>query len=130
MTAVTDTLLKHLHISCVAASYTLFVLRGIWMLHDSPIMQQRWVKIAPHTIDTLLLVSALALAYSIGQYPFVDGWLTAKVIALLLYIALGIVALKYGRTKRTRLSAWIAAQLVFGYIVLVAMSHNPIPFIS
>lgn len=125
---MTYTLLKHLHLSCVAASYVLFVLRGTWMLRDSPILQQRWVKIAPHTIDTLLLASAFALAYSIGQYPFVDSWLTAKVVALLLYIGLGFVALKYGRTQRTRLSAWIAAQLVFGYIVLVAVSHSPFPF--
>lgn len=122
------TLLKYLHISCVALSYTLFVLRGFWMLRDSPIMQRRWVRIAPHIIDTLLLASAVWLAYLLGQYPFVDGWLTAKVTALLLYIALGSVALKYGRSKRIRLSAWIAAQLVFGYIVLVAVNHSP--FIS
>lgn len=128
MNAVTYTLLKHLHMTCAAASYTLFFLRGIWMLRDSPIRQRRWVKIAPHTIDTALLASALWLAWTIGQYPFVDGWLTAKVIALLLYIALGFVALKYGKTKTIRLSAWIAAQLVFGYIVLVAVNHSPFIF--
>lgn len=121
-------LLKHLHITCAAASYALFLLRGIWMLRDSSVMRQHWVKIAPHAIDTLLLASAIALAYTIGQYPLADDWLTAKVAALLLYIALGFVALKYGRSKTVRLAAWLAAQAVFGYIVLVALHRNPIPF--
>ncbi len=121
-------LLKHLHISCAAASYALFLLRGIWMLSDSPIMRRRWVKLVPHTIDTGLLASAIALAYTIGQYPLAESWLTAKVAALLLYIALGLVALRYGKNKAVQLSAWLAAQAVFGYIVLVALNHDPLPF--
>jgi uncharacterized membrane protein SirB2 len=120
-------LIKNLHITCAAASYTLFLLRGIWTLRGSPIMRQRWVRIVPHVVDTVLLSSAIALAYSIGQYPFVDGWLTAKVLALLLYIGLGFIALKYGKSRRIRLSAWLAAQAVFLYIVLVAVSHDPFP---
>lgn len=123
-------LLKILHISCAAASYTLFMLRGFWSLNTSPLMQQRWVKIVPHIVDTILLTSALALAYTIGQYPFVNGWLTAKVLALLLYIGLGLVALKYGNNYSTRLIAWLAAQAVFIYIVLVAIHKNPNPFLN
>lgn len=122
-------LLKYLHMICAAASYALLFLRGLWMLRESPVMRQRWVRIVPHLIDTLLLSSAIALAMTIGQYPFVNGWLTAKVVALLLYIALGFVALKYGRSRNARLAAWIAAQLVFGYIVLVAINRDPLPFI-
>jgi uncharacterized membrane protein SirB2 len=121
-------LLKSIHISCVASSYMLFFLRGIWSLNGSAIMSQRWVKIVPHVVDTLLIVSAVALAFSIRQYPFVDAWLTAKIFALLLYIGLGFVALRYGRSKTIRLSAWIMAQLVFIYIVMVAIGHNPWPF--
>ena len=121
-------LIKTIHISCAAASYLLFFLRGIWKLTGSAIMSQRWTRIVPHVVDTLLIVSAIALAVSIRQYPFVDAWLSAKVIALLLYIGLGFVALKYGRSKTVRLSAWIIAQLVFAYIVLVAINHNPWPF--
>jgi uncharacterized membrane protein SirB2 len=121
-------LLKTVHISSAASSYILFFLRGIWSLNGSTIMSQRWIKIVPHVVDTLLIVSAITLAFSIHQYPFVDAWLTAKVIALLLYIGLGFVALRYGRSKTVRLSAWIMAQLVFTYIVLVAISHNPWPF--
>ena len=125
---VSYALLKHLHISCAAASYALFLLRGIWMLRDSAMMRQRWVKIVPHMVDTVLLGSAVALAWAIGQYPFVDGWLTAKVAALLVYIALGFVAMKYGKSKTVRLAAWLAAQAVFGYIALVALYHDPVPF--
>ncbi len=121
-------LIKSLHTSCVAASYTLFLLRGIWVLRDSPIMQQRWVKIVPHIIDTALLTSAVALAWMLGQYPFMDSWLTSKVCALLLYIALGYTAFKNIRCKRCFITAWIAAQFAFAYIVLVAINHNPYIF--
>lgn len=123
-------LLKTVHISCVVISYSLFFLRGIWSLRDSPIMRRRWVRRVPHVVDTLLLASAIALAFSIEQYPFVDAWLTAKIIGLLLYIALGSVALRFGRSKTIRIAAWLAAQVVFAYIVLVAISHNPVPFIG
>ena len=121
-------LLKAIHVFCAVSSFILFFLRGIWSLNNSPIMRQRWVKFVPHIVDTLLLASAIALAITIHQYPFVDAWLTAKVAGLLLYIWLGLVALKYGRSKAVRLSAWLAAQAVFIYIVLVAKNHNPLPF--
>lgn len=122
-------LLKHIHVTCAGLSFTLFFLRGIWSFNGSPIMRQRWVKVVPHVVDTALLASALALAYTIGQYPFVDAWLTAKVFGLILYITLGSVALKHGKSKATRIAAWFAAQAVFGYIVLVALNHNPVPFV-
>ncbi len=123
-------LLKTVHISCVVGSYTLFLLRGIWSLNGSPVMRQRWVRITPHVVDTLLLASAIALAFDIEQYPFVDAWLTAKVIGLLLYIALGSIALKYGRNRKMRIAGWLAAQAVFVYIVMVAVSHSPVPFLG
>jgi uncharacterized membrane protein SirB2 len=119
-------LIKTVHIISVAGIYILFFLRGIWSLNGSSVMSQRWIKIVPHVVDTLLIISAIALAFSIHQYPFVDAWLTAKVIALLLYIVLGFVAFRYGRSKTVRLFAWILAQLVLIYIVLVAFSHNPL----
>lgn len=122
-------LLKTIHVSSAALSFVLFFLRGFWTLNGSPIMQQRWVKIVPHFVDTLLLACALGLAYTIQQYPFVNAWLTAKFFALLLYIGLGSVALKHGKTRTIRISAWLAALAVFAYIVMVAMTHDPLPFI-
>ena len=120
--------LKTIHVSCAALSFALFFLRGIWSFNGSTIMRQRWIKIVPHVVNTALLTSALGLAYTVGQYPLVDGWLTAKFFALLLYIGLGSVALKYGKTRRARQAAWLAAMAVFAYIVLVAVTHNPVPF--
>ncbi len=122
--------LKHLHLTAVALSFTLFALRAFWMLRESPQLQQRWVKIVPHIIDTVLLVSALSLAWMLQQYPFVDSWLTAKVLALLAYIGLGTVALKRGRTRKIRILALAGAVLSAAYIVSVALSHQPFPGLS
>ncbi|MBI5658755.1 MAG: SirB2 family protein [Nitrosomonadales bacterium] len=121
---------KTVHVACVAASYTLFFLRGVWLLQGSPIMRQRWVKVVPHITDTLLLASAVALAIGIRQYPGTDAWLTAKVAGMLLYIGLGMVAFRFSKTLRTRIVSWVAAQLVFFYIVAVARAHSPLPFIA
>lgn len=119
--------LKYVHVSCVVLSYSLFFLRGVWMMADSAQLARRWVRIVPHVIDTVLLASAIAMAIMIRQYPLVAPWLTAKVIGLVAYIALGTVALKRGRTKRMRIVAWAAAQVVFLYIVAVAVLKRPLP---
>ena len=117
-------LLKLTHVICVALSYAGFALRGIWMMRDSRLLERRWVRVLPHVVDTLLLASAIALAVLLKQYPLVEPWLTAKVVALLLYIGLGMVALSYGSTRRLRIGAWIMAQAVFLYIVGVALTRN------
>ncbi len=96
------------------------------MLLGSDLLQGQWVKLTPPVIDTVLLASAIVVSITIQQYPFVHTWMTAKVIALLLYIGLGMLALTYGKTKTVRTGAWIAAQLCFFYIVAVAMTKNPL----
>ena len=120
--------LKMIHVTSVIISYLLFSLRGIWMMQGSAALKQRWAKVAPHIVDTMLLTSAIALAVKIDQDPIHDAWLSAKVLGLLLYIGLGMMALRFGKTRRARVSAWIAAQLVFLYIVLVAVTKNPMLF--
>jgi uncharacterized membrane protein SirB2 len=116
--------LKHLHITFAVLSGSFFLLRGVWMLLDSPLLQRRWVRIVPHVVDTLLLASALGLVFWSGQYPFVQSWLTAKVLALLAYIVLGTVALKRGKTKGIRTFALLAALATFAYIVAVALTRR------
>ncbi len=118
-------ILKHLHVTCVALSGLGFLLRGGLMLADSPLLQARLLRILPHVVDTLLLASALSLAALLGQYPFVAGWLTAKVLGLIAYILSGTVALKRGRTKAVRVLFLILALGCFAYIVSVALSRNP-----
>lgn len=118
-------LLKMIHVGSIILSYLLFLTRGIWMMQDSAKLQQRWVKILPHIIDTVLLTSAIALVVTLQQSPLSDSWLSAKVIGLLLYICLGMVAMRFGKTRKTKIIAWVAAQCVFAYIVLVALTKSP-----
>ncbi len=118
--------LKHLHVTCVVLSGLGFCLRGIWMLGESPLRQHRLARVLPHIVDTLLLGSALSMAWISGQYPFVNGWLTAKLFGLLAYILLGMMALKRGRTRAIRLRYFCLALLAYVYIVGVALSRNPL----
>lgn len=115
---------KRLHMSSVALSGMLFLLRGFWMRRDSPMLGRRWVKVVPHVVDTVLLGSAVTLAIWSSQYPFAQDWLTAKVLALAVYIALASVALKRGKTRRVRIAAFAAAAAVLLYIVRVALTRQ------
>ncbi len=120
--------IKALHVTCVAVSYALFFVRGVWMIRDSAMLERRWVKVLPHVNDAVLLTAAIALAVMLRQYPFVHAWLTAKVMALAAYILLGLVALRPGRPKAARVAAWIAAQVMFLYMVAVAHTRNALVF--
>ncbi|RJF99342.1 SirB2 family protein [Noviherbaspirillum saxi] len=115
---------KHFHMTFVALSGILFLIRGLLMLADSPALQKRVLKIAPDVVDSLLLASAITMVVWSAQYPFVQNWLTAKVIALVAYIILGTVALKTGKTKAIRVTAFITALLIFAYIVKVALTRQ------
>lgn len=120
--------LKTLHVATVVIALALFLLRGVWMIAESPRLAARWTRIVPHINDTVLLVSGIALAWTLSLSPLEHGWLAAKIVALLAYIVLGTIALKRGRTRGQRIAAWIAALVVLGYIIAVAHAHNPLPF--
>ena len=120
------TTLRITHITTVILTGTLFLVRGIWMVQGSPKLQHPFVRIAPHVNDTVLFLSALGTAALLGEYPFVDHWLTAKFLALPIYIVLGHIALKRGRNPRQRLIAFAAAVLTFTYIVGVALCRDPL----
>lgn len=122
--------IKHLHVTCVVLSGLGFLLRGAWMLGGSPLLRHRLTRVLPHVIDTLLLVSAIVLVVMIEQYPFVAGWVTAKVLGLLAYILLGTVALKRGRTPMVRGAAFAAAIAVFLWIVSVALTKSPLGYLA
>lgn len=122
--------IKHVHITAVTLSFALFLLRGVWMLGESAMLERRWVRVVPHVVDTVLLAAGIWLAVMLSQIPGVSEWLTAKIVALVLYIGLGTVALKRGRTRSQRAAAWMAALAVFGYIVAVALTKNPTPWSS
>ena len=119
---------KYVHVACVVLSLAGFAARGALMLRASPLLQTRFVRVAPHVVDTLLLGSALWLAWMMHQAPFVHGWLTAKVLGLLAYIVLGSIALRRGRTRAVRAAAFAGALLAAGYVVAVALAKDPLPF--
>lgn len=121
---------KYVHITCVILSGAGFFLRGVMMLRDSRWLASPWARRLPDMIDSVLLASALTLAFLLEQYPFVHSWLTAKVLGLLAYIGLGILALKRGKTKGARGTAWLLAMGSYGYIVSVALSKNPAGFLA
>ena len=117
--------IKWVHVAAVLASGGLFALRGIAMLGGA-----RWYMAAPlrylsYTIDTVLLTAAMMLATVLHQYPFVHAWLTVKVLLLVVYVVLGSYALKRGATRAIRARAFVAALLVYAFIISVARMHDP-----
>jgi uncharacterized membrane protein SirB2 len=84
-----------------------------------------WLRITPHVIDSLLLVAGVGLALIIRQYPFVDAWLTAKLLALVAYIAVGHVAVRRARSVRGKLAAWLIGLAPVSYIFAVAITKSP-----
>ena len=118
-------MIKILHISCALLSFTGFFVRGMWMIFYPDELQQRWVKIAPHVIDTLLLGNAVFLAIQLHISPLQHSWLAAKILALIVYILLGSVALKHGKTQKIRITAWVCALLTISYIISVALTKSP-----
>jgi uncharacterized membrane protein SirB2 len=118
--------IKAVHVAAVIASGMLFLLRGFAVQ-----LGAKWAMAAPlrylsYSIDTVLLTAALMLVTILHQYPFVQGWLTAKVVLLIVYVVLGSFALKRGRTRAVRISCWVAALLVYLFIVSIARTHSPL----
>lgn len=120
--------LRWLHVVLAIVSVSGFIVRGVWMLVDSPLRETRFVRLAPHAVDTLLLLAGVTLAGMSQQYPFVADWLTAKVLALVAYIGLGLVALRFGPTRPVRAVAFIAAVAAFGYMLAVAFTRSSLPW--
>ena len=121
---------KYAHVISVVLSLTGFFLRGILMMRDSPLLGARWIRVVPHINDTVLLVAALSLAAMSGQYPFVVGWVTAKVLGVIAYIIRGGLTVRCPITRRMRIVCWFASLAVFGWIVSVALTRQPLGFLA
>lgn len=117
--------LKTIHQSAVALSVSGFFARGLASLQGAAWVRGRVARTLPHIVDSVLLISALLLAWTLRLDPLTTPWLFAKIVGLLLYIGLGVVALRPGRPRAVRAGAWIAALAVFGWIVSVAITKNP-----
>jgi uncharacterized membrane protein SirB2 len=117
--------IKWLHIACVALSGSLFVSRGFLMMGNSVHANTKFLARSSYVIDSALLTAAILLTVIIRQYPLRQAWLTVKVALLVIYIFLGIWALRRGKTRRQRIGCFIAAVLVYGFIISVAVTHDP-----
>jgi uncharacterized membrane protein SirB2 len=117
--------IRFIHVTCVALSGALFTVRGVMRLADVPLANHRSLRLASYVIDTTLLTAAVGLMLIIHQYPLANSWLTAKVLLLVLYIGLGTMALKYGRSGRERGLTFGAALLTYTVIIGIAIAHHP-----
>ena len=122
--------LRTIHESAVALSVTGFFIRGLGGLVGVQPIGGRAVKALPHVIDTALLLSAVTLAWMLGITPLSAPWLLAKVCGLVVYIGLGVVALRPGLSTGVRLVAWVGALMTVGWIVSVAITKNPLGFLA
>lgn len=121
--------LKHLHLTFVVLSLLIFFVRGVWLFINSPMLNKKLVKIAPHVINTIMLVSGVVLAVHLGMKPGAHPWLMAKIIGLVVFIILGVGAFKV-RHRLLQKILWLDALVVFAYIISVAITKNPMGFIG
>ena len=122
--------LKMAHVCTALLSISGFALRGYWMMTANPLLQRRLTKVLPHINDTLLLASAIAMLVVWQTGPLQLPWVVAKLAGLLVYIGLGMVALRFGRTRRVRVTAYLLALLSAVYILSVAYSKSPLGFLA
>jgi len=124
--SLSATVLKQVHVTCVSLTLAGFVARGLGAFAQAAWVRARGTRVASAALDTVLLVSAIALALVEGISPLVHSWLAAKIVGLLAYIGLGVVALRPGIAWPTRLAAWVGALGVFAYILSVAVTKDPL----
>lgn len=118
-------IVKYIHVTAIILSISGFLVRVNLQLNDSPYQTKYWFKKLPHKVDTILLASALTMVYIMGVNPLTTFWISEKIIGLLIYILLGMVALRWGKTKTVKKVAASAALIVFAYIVYVAHYKAP-----
>ncbi len=122
--------IKYVHVLCVILSGSLFALRGLLMMAESRWANHVALRMLSYAIDTTLLTAALMLVSVLHQYPILHDWLTVKVVLLVVYIVLGVYALRRGKTKRTRVICFFAALAVLLTIVSVARAHHPLGWLA
>jgi uncharacterized membrane protein SirB2 len=127
---MTYLILKAIHVLAATMTILGFLLRGYWMLIESEYLQHRLTRTAPHVVDTVFLLSGIAMIWLLQLDPFTQAWLVAKFTGLIAYILLGTIAIKRGKTLQTRLIALAGAVSVFAYITGVALTKSPFSWIA
>jgi uncharacterized membrane protein SirB2 len=122
--------IRQVHIACVVLSGALFCLRGSLRIANVAAANHRLLRLTSYFVDTALLAAAVLLTIILRQYPFLDAWLTAKVLLLVLYIVLGTCALKRARSRRAGVLTFGGALLTYTLIIGVAVTHAPAGWLS
>jgi uncharacterized membrane protein SirB2 len=122
--------LKLVHVVCVVVSVTGFVTRYVLRVNALRAGLHPLARVLPHINDTILLAAAVAMLVMTNVNPFESAWLTAKLVGLIAYIALGIVAMRHVGGRRIHVLAFGAAILSFGYVVSVAMTKSPMGYFA
>lgn len=120
--------LKHIHLTFVVLSFLVFFIRGIGLFMNSPLLHKKISKILPHIINTIMLVSGVVLAVHLGMKPGEQPWLIAKIVGLVFFVIIGIAVFKVKKSVVSKV-LWLDALLIFIYIVSVAITKNPMPFL-
>lgn len=120
--------LKMLHQATVVVTISLFVYRFSLLVRFPDRKLPRTLKILPHINDTLLLSAAIGMLAILQLNPLTSSWLLAKLLALLLYVALGAMCLRAqpGSSRQTWL--FVAAVACFFYIALAALRKSWLPW--
>ena len=116
--------IKTLHVCCAYLTGVGFLLRGWLALTRSPLLQLRITKTLPHIIDTILLLSALAMIHQWSISISNSYWLIAKIVVLFVYIIFGFLMLRYGHNWQRRFTGFLGGVLSYTYIVGVAHSKS------
>ena len=122
--------LKYAHLALAVFSISGFVLRGFWTMSGSALSAHKAVRIVPHVVDTLFLVTGITLVMQLAIPVMQSPWLLAKFAGLIAYVVLGSIALRRGRTPPIRQVAFIGALSAFAYIVGAAVSRSPASWIA
>ena len=109
-------MLKHLHMTVAVISILLFTFRFALTLVNSNKLSLKWLKIAPHIIDTLLLGLGIALAIKLSINPGEQLWLAEKILAVFAYIFTGYYTLKLARNRTMQIIGFLGA---IGWIMLI-----------
>ncbi len=120
--------MKNLHQFLALLTISGFVLRYAWLARSSPRIHHRVTRTLPHVIDTLFLATGIAMVVRLHLDLLQNHWLLAKFAGLAVYIVLGAIALRHGRSARVRQIAFVGAVVTFTYVVSVAISKSPLPW--
>ena len=118
--------IKQAHVALVMLSGALFALRGAAVMAGQRWALQRPWRLLSYGIDTLLLAAGITLWSLLALNPVRSPWLGTKLLLLMLYITLGSLALKRGRTATVRRLCFGAALMVYLFMATVALRHHPL----